>query len=222
MQAAPALSLAAGVAIAVLWPARGLPAPLRVAARVGGVLIVSFAAFRVTDFDKIPANASHDLAYMSGRISRAEHLTRFGGRAQDKYVAFSVSRLAEYLESDGQSPQIGSMSSGFRRASYVQADRVSASRFFWSMPVVSGFNAESARYGARGLLDELEARKPCVCRSPDGRLGAAPRDSATFFLTHPLLGAWLSGGYDRLAGARTTRTMSVWVKRSVAAGGVRR
>jgi hypothetical protein len=215
VQAAPALALASGVAVSILWPARRLPSRFRHAARLAGVLLVATAAWRVTDFDKIPRNALHDLAYLTGRIAREEHLSRYGGRAEDKYVALSMWRLARYIESR-TTPADRIYIFGFSPGAYVQADRVSASRFFWSRPVIVGFNAEAPGYGARGLLDELERADPAFVVLQTYDWAPPPGDSATYFLTHPLLGAWLSANYVRVR-ELDDENYEIWSKRPTVA-----
>lgn len=213
VQAAPALALSAGVAAALLWPATMPPSRWRNAARITGVLLVSFAAWRVTDFEKIPRNAAHDLAYLTGRLPRDEHLARYGGRPEDKYVALSVSRLAQYLEGRTRATDRIYIF-GFSPGAYVLAGRVSASRFFWSRPVIVGFNEDAPGYGARGLLGELEAAKPAFVVLQRHDWALPPGDSATYFLTHPMLSAWLSAGYYRLQ-ELGDENYEIWARRPV-------
>ena len=91
------------------------------------------------------------------------------------------------------------------------ARRVSASRFFWSFPVIAGFNANAPGYGPDGVLDELRAASPryVVLQLHDW---APPQlDSATFFLGHPRLGAWLRREYRRTTGPDDA-DYEVWVR----------
>ena len=122
VQAAPALALAAGVAGAIPWPATRVPVRLRPVVRMAGVLLLAIAAWRVADFAKIPRNASHDLAYLTGQASCTDHLARFGGRQDDKYIALAIARLAEYLSSCIERPT-GSTSSGSHRRLRASAAR---------------------------------------------------------------------------------------------------
>lgn len=211
VQAVPALSLAAGVAVSILWPARAVPFRARPFARAAGVLMVSVAAWRVTDFDKIPRNALHDLAYMSGRIPRSEHLARYGGRAVDKYVALSVWQLAQYLESR-TSPSDRIYVFGFSPGVYVQAQRVSASRFFWSRPVLVGFNADAPGYGVRALVEELTAAQPAFVVLQIYDWAPPPGDSATFFHSEPQLSRWLYARYERLH-ELNDENYEIWARR---------
>jgi hypothetical protein len=96
---------------------------------------------------------------------------------------------------------------GFAPAIYVQSDRVSASRFFWSRPVILEFAAETPGYGSRGLLADLETSKPAIVilQKQDWRPYAT--DSMEFFLTTPLLSRWLLTGY---ALERDTPLFAVW------------
>ena len=54
------------------------------------------------------------------------------------------------------------MSSGFSCGAYVKAERVSSSRFFWSRPVIAGFNDGVPGYGAAGVLADLQRRPPAI------------------------------------------------------------
>jgi len=199
VQANPALALAAGVAAAHLWPAAAMPARWRPLARIAAIGIVATAVWRVNDFRKIPANAAHDLAYLAGRTSREEHLMRYGGQRNDKYSALAVHRLGLYLGARTPSQDYVYIF-GFSPGAYVKADRASASRFFWSRPVLVGFNADDPAYGAAGVLEELTARSPKFVVLQKDDWEPAPDDSATFFLEHPQLGSWLRSNYTRRDG----------------------
>jgi hypothetical protein len=185
------------MAAAILWPAPLAAPRWRNLARVAGLLVLSIAAWRVTDLDKIPRNAAHDLAFMTGRISRDEHLGRYGGRAEDKYSALGVAQLADYLRVR-TTPAETIFIFGFSPGAYVKADRVSASRFFWSRPILFGFNADVPGYGASGVLDELAARSPAFVVLQNHDWAPPPNDSATYFLQHPQLGKWLLTHYRRV------------------------
>lgn len=197
VQAAPALALAAGVAAATLWPATLVPPRLRVLARTAAVLLVALAAWRVTEFSKIPKNIAHDVAYVAGRVSRDEHLARYGGRDVDKYSALGVTRLGEYLKSR-TTPTDRIYIFGFSPGAYVKAERASASRFFWSRPILVGFNAHKPGYGAEGVLDELRAHLPAYVVLQAHDWAPPPNDSVTYFSSHPLLGPWLRDQYSRV------------------------
>ena len=60
---------------------------------------------------------------------------------------------------------------GYSPGSYVYADRRSASRFFWSRPVILDFNREDPRYGVAGLRADLERNRPGVSSSCSGTTG---------------------------------------------------
>jgi len=212
VQAAPALALAAGIAAIMVWPARRASPGVRLLLRVAGLALVSIAAWRVTDFPKIPRNAAHDLAYLTGRLSREEHLARYGGRAEDKYVALAVARLGDYLRARTTAAERIYIF-GFSPGAYVKAGRVSASRFFWSRPVLVGFNAETPGYGAAGLLDELRANAPSYVVLQAHDWAPPPGDSATFFMNEPRLGEWLRGNYRRAGDfIGEDEDYDVWVK----------
>lgn len=209
VQAGPALAIAAGAAAAVLWPARAFRGRVRPAVRAAAILLVAYGVWRVNDFDKIPRNAAHDLAYMTGRITREAHLARYGGEPGAKYAALSVQRLGAYLgaRTDPSDPVY---IFGFSPGAYLAADRVSASRFFWSRPVLVGFNEGVPGYGAGGVLEDLEQRPPKYLVLQVYDWAAPPDDSATFFTTHPALGPWLRAHYERLA---PLEDYEIWVRK---------
>jgi hypothetical protein len=188
VQAPPALALAAGAAGALAW------ASFRVRGRIVVSLLLAAALSRNTTFAKVIEYTRHDLQYLSGEIDRRTYLAKFGGREGDKFSALAVNELGAYLAARTD-PQDRVFIFGFSGWSYVAARRESASRFFWSYPVISGFNAGRPGYGADGMLRELEAARPryVVLQrhdwDPDGP------DSETFALAHPAISAWLRREY---------------------------
>ncbi len=79
----------------------------------------------------------------------------------------------------------------------MQSGRRSASRFFWSRPLVVGFNEGRDRYGAAGLLADLRARRPAVVVLQTNDWQLEGTDSAAYFLGQPGLVSWLEAGYER-------------------------
>jgi hypothetical protein len=190
MQAPPALALAAGAAGALAWTS------FRARGRTAVALLLAAALSRNTTFAKVTEYTRHDLQYLSGAIDRRTYLAKFGGREGDKFSALAVHELGAYLAARTD-PQDRVFVFGFSGWSYVAARRESASRFFWSYPVISGFNAGRPGYGPEGMLRELEAARPryVVLQrhdwDPDGP------DSETFALAHPGISAWLRREYRR-------------------------
>jgi len=209
VQAAPALALSAGAAAAILWPAGSVGVRLRPLARAAGILLVAYGAWRVADFDKIPRNLSHDLAFLAGRITRDAHLERYGGEPGAKYAALSVRRLGAYLKAR-TGPSDAVYVFGFSPGAYLAAGRVSSSRFFWSRPVLVGFNETVPGYGADGVLQDLENRPPKYVVLQIHDWAAPPADSATFFASHPRLGPWLRARYQRV---EPLEDYEIWVRR---------
>lgn len=214
VQAGPALALAAGIAASVLWPATSLRRQARLAARAAAIGLVSVAAWRVNDFGKIPRNAAHDFSYMTGRISREAHLRRYGGqRDEDKYSALAVAQLGSYLEKQTD-PEDWVYIFGFSPGAYLHARRTSPSRFFWSRPVIVGFNETVAGYGPEGVFAELQARPPKYVVLQMHDWAEPPNDSASYFVRQPLLGPWLRANYRKV---EELDIYEIWV-RNVAAG----
>jgi 4-amino-4-deoxy-L-arabinose transferase-like glycosyltransferase len=190
VQAGPALALAAGVAFAQLWPR------LTSAGRVAMVLVLAIAAWRITSFEKAVDYTAYDLNYLAGHMTREQYLSRFGERASDdKYSALAIHELAQHLAADAGSRE-KVLLFGFSPDALVQAHRVSATRFFWSRPVIVGFNNGKPGYGVNGMLEELIRNRPLEVVlqrhdwDPDGP------DSASFFLGDPRLIDWLRENYE--------------------------
>jgi hypothetical protein len=190
VQAAPALALAAGVALTIVLPA--FPRVLR----WGIVLLLAVGVWRAGDdpFPKLAHNVWHDTEYVFGRIDRRTHLARYGGlREIDKYSALDNLDLGTYLGAH-TSAQDTVLVFGFSPGAYVYADRRSASRFFWSRPVILGFDREDPRWGVTGLLSDLERTRPAFVVLQKHDWSPDVQDSAPFFLADPRLSAWLRTG----------------------------
>jgi 4-amino-4-deoxy-L-arabinose transferase-like glycosyltransferase len=204
VQAAPALALAAGLAGVLVWPA------LRPMARAALAVLLAVAVLRVSDFGKPIEYMRHDLLYLSGDMGRESYLARFGGqRTEDKYSAQAVSELADYLR-NRTNPDERVFVFGFSPGAYVQAGRQSASRFFWSRPVILEFNAEQPDYGPAGLLADLEANRPVVVALQLHDWAPDVTDSAPWFMSHPNLSAWLRAHYLKDA---TLDEYAVWLRK---------
>lgn len=190
VQASPALALATGWLMAWCWQR------VRVAGRILLVAMVAFGILRVSNFDKAFASAWWDTQYLAGQIDRTTYLERFGAPASgDKYSALANEELGRWLAAETR-PGERVLVFGFSPYALVVADRASASRFYWSRPVIVDFLEGTPRYGPTGLLEELDRHAPRVVVlqrrdwDPDGP------DSATYFLNHPALAAWLSAHYE--------------------------
>lgn len=192
LQAAPALGLAAGMAAALAIP----PAP--VAARWIVVLLLTAATWRVgaDPFPKLAANVWHDTQYALGRIDRRTHLAKYGSRDVDKYSALDNRDIGDFLASH-TTPDESVFVFGYSSGAYVYADRRSASRFFWSRPVIVDFNGGDPAYGVNGLRADLEHRNPAYIVLQE-RDWPDVQNSAPFFLSQPRLAGWLRDHYHRL------------------------
>lgn len=205
VQAAPALALAAASA-AVLVRTRSLTVNLVVAA---AVLV---GVWRVNDFPKLADNTWHDTSYARGLMSRTEHLARYGDRATRKYSAQAVDELGAYMRSHS-APADSVYVFGFSSGSYVEGERRSASRFFWSRPVIVGFNDGKAGYGVSGLLDDLRRSGPSIVALQQRDWYPDVDDSAHFFMSTPPLAEWLRDSYQPVRGPEG---FDVWMKRAPA------
>lgn len=202
IQAGPALALAAAWAGTVLWTRR-------TAVNVVALLLVGYGAWRVNDFRKLAENTWHDARYVVGSTTREEHLARYGEPNVRKYSAIAVEHLATYLR-DHSTPSDRVLVFGFSPGAYVKADRVSASRFFWSRPVIAGFNEGVPGYGAAGLLADLQRQAPGVIALQQVDWLDDVDNSSHYFTTHPQLGPWLRANYTAGSGPEG---FDVWLRR---------
>lgn len=194
VQAAPALALAAGVAAALTIPR--LP---RIAAWIV-VPLIAVGAWRVGDdpFPKLAGNLWHDTSYVFGRIDRRTHLAKYGGtRSVDKFSALDNMDLGAFLASHS-TPADAVFVFGYSPGSYVYAGRRSASRFFWSRPVILDFNKDNPSYGVAGLAADLAHARPAVVALQMHDWAPDVQDSGPFFLSQPRLANWLRAGYHQV------------------------
>lgn len=209
VQAAPALALAAGWAGALLWVGAGGTgrSPVRRWVAVTMIVAAAIAVWRVNDFSKLLSNTAHDTRYALGRISPSEHLARYSD--ERKYSSLAAAELGSFMRSTTQ-PDDRVYVFGFTSAAYVYAGRVSASRFFWSRPVIVGFNSEKPGYGVGGLLQDLERTSPAVVALQRRDWAPDVQDSAQFFMATPPLADWLRSHYELRNGPDGFDT---WVRR---------
>jgi hypothetical protein len=189
LQAGAPLALAAAVAFAQVWPR------LTTTGRLVLLVVLAVGAWRITGFEKAVDYTAYDLRYLTGGMSRDDYLTRFGERASDdKYSALAVHELAQHL-AVGVPTQERVLLFGFSPGALVQAHRISATRFFWSRPIIVGFNAGKPGYGVNGMLEELSRTRPVevILQRHDWEYGP---DSASFFLGDPRLLDWLRENYE--------------------------
>ncbi|HXT28393.1 MAG TPA: hypothetical protein VN716_03915 [Vicinamibacterales bacterium] len=191
LQAAPALALAAGIGLTV-----GL-APLPRLLRAGLIALIAIGVWRAGSdpFPKLAATVWHDTQYVLGRLDRRAYLSRYGGaREADKYSALDNLDLGALLASTTSSADTVYVF-GFSAGAYVYADRRSASRFFWSRPVILDFNHEDSRYGVVGLLADLQRTEPAMVILQQHDWSPDVQDSAPFFHSQQALDGWLRGHY---------------------------
>jgi Dolichyl-phosphate-mannose-protein mannosyltransferase len=190
LQAQPALALAVGLAGVIVWRQVGATSRLALAA----ALVVGVV--RIANFDKVIDYTAHDLRFWGGRLSAEQYLARFGERASgEKYSALANRELAGWLRTHVP-PGERALVFGFSPGALVQANRQSASRFFWSRPVIVGFNEGKPGYGVQGLLQELDRTCPAVVVLQRADWDPVDPESASFFMGRPELRSWLEARYE--------------------------
>jgi hypothetical protein len=212
VQAGPALALAAAAGLVTIWRTGRAGQTIAVLLIVIGLWRVGVeapvAGLRWGGLPQLADNLAFDFDYLRGRVSRADYLSRFKGA--QKYDAAAVADLSETIaRTTGDEDRI--LVFGFAPAVYLESHRLSASRFFWSRPVILEFAADRAGYGSRGLLADLERTRPAVIALQKQDWGPGEPNSEAFFLGHPALREWLSAGYVL---DRDTPIFSVWRRRS--------
>ena len=190
LQANAPLALAAGIAAAWCWPR------MRPLWRTLTAVLLAIAVLRIANFEKVADATAYDLAHMRGEISRRQYLSRFGrADSGDKYSAEAVADLASYLREHTR-PTDRSLVFGFSPWSLVGSGRASASRFFWSRPVIIGFKADENGYGVAGLIGELDRHQPPLIVLQERDWDPDGPNSADFFLTDKQLATWLQERYE--------------------------
>ena len=202
VQVLPALALAAAWAGTVLWTRKKV-------VNYAALALVAFGIWRVNDFSRFAENVGHDAAHATGRTTREVYLARFGDRDQRKYSALAMVELGDFIRARTR-PDDRIYVFGFSGAAYLHAERASASRFFWSRPVIVNFKAPDSRYGVAGLRHDLERTQPAIVALQQRDWWPDVQNSAEFFLSTPVLAEWLSGEYERTTGPAGFDT---WIRR---------
>ena len=197
VQMNPALAMAAAAGLAPLVRGRR---PIRVACLALFVAVGLWragadrgpAGFKLAGIPGALTNVQHDVQYALGWISHSAYLARFE-RPGAKYVPASAEALSEYVRATTPGDE-SILVFGFTASVYLDANRRAASRFFWSRPVVTGFEADRPTYGAAGLLADLRRDPPSLI-ALQRRWGAGEPDPLDYFRGEPRLNAWLEAEY---------------------------
>lgn len=207
VQAFPALALAASAGFAALASYRPtlryVVAVLLLAGlwRVGSDTPVW--GLRLASLPGLVENVRFDLQYARGRIDRDTYLQRFNGKKHD---AFENERLVRYVDAT-TGPADSIFVFGFSGGSVCwKSERRSASRFFWSRPILIEFAADRPGYGSAGLLNDLRRESPAVVA-----LQKEEWRSRDFFMNNEGLRHWLEAGYVL---DHETAMFSVWRRKS--------
>jgi hypothetical protein len=210
IQANPFLALAAasGAAVAWTWIRQTFGrAPRGSIIAAVALVIVAIGVWRVNQFPKLVEQTVFDARRLTGQISRDEYLARYDD--ERKYSAIAGVKLGEYLGAHTAATDPVYVF-GFTSSAYLHARRASASRFFWSYPVIVGFQADEPGYGAPGVLADLTARPPAIVALQQQDWPDVV-DSRTFFMSTPALAGWLQRGYQHVSDG--PQGFDVWVRR---------
>jgi hypothetical protein len=204
VQATPVLGLAAAMGLAMAWRSGRLGrAAVSIALLAGlwrvGTEPTTWWQPRLGGLPSVASNAAYDFRALTGRVDAREHLARFTRDEEGgKFPTVVVADLAAKVRASTR-PEDPVLVFGFAGGGVLsQSGRVSATRFFWSRPVVVDFARDVPGYGPAGLLDELRRRPPAivVLQKRDWRLREPDvPNSIEFFMAQPDLRAWLESGY---------------------------
>jgi hypothetical protein len=209
VQAHPALAFCAA---AGLWP---VLRHARIPARAVVLVLLAAGLWKVGDepdlirlggLPEAVRNAQFDLAYARGRMDRASYLRRFQQQAETKYVPLAAEELTERVRRT-TAPDDRILVFGLAASVYLNAPRQSASRFFWSRPVVVEFGEGRRGYGSAGLLADLQRSAPALVALQKHWDEPGPEE---FFLRTPALRRWLDAGYVM---EDDSQEFSVWRRR---------
>ena len=211
VQAAPALACAAAIGGAWAMHRSAITRWLAMAVIAAGLWRVGVSPnpIRFGEMPELAANLAFDVNYLRGRMSRQDFLARFKGA--QKYDALEVDRLTSLVRTTtAESDRIFVF--GFSPGVYAFSGRESASRFFWSRPVIIEFAAARRGYGSTGLLHDLQQRPPAlVALQKQDWGGPGEPHSHDFFLANTGLRLWLESGYTRES---ESSMFSVWRRKS--------
>jgi hypothetical protein len=207
VQAAPALALAASAGFATLATSRAWVRYAVAALLLAGLWRVGSDApvwgMRLASLPGLVENVRYDLRYARGHLDRENYLSRFKGQ---KFDALEIDRLARYVRAT-TNPVDPIFVFGFSGGSVCwKSERRSASRFFWSRPILIEFAADRPGYGSAGVLSDLRRVPPAVVA-----LQKEEWRSRDFFMNDGPLRTWLEAGYTL---DHETPMFSVWRRRS--------
>jgi hypothetical protein len=168
-----------------------------------GVEPPSALGLRLGDLPGLVENLRFDVARLTGRLDTRAYLARFKGAR--KYDALANHDLVELIERTTD-PGEPILVFGFAPGVYVEAGRASASRFFWSRPVLVEFEAGRPGYGSAGLLADVRRNPPAVVALQKQDWGVT-LESHGYFHGTPALREWLTSRYTLVM---DTPVFEVW------------
>ena len=205
IQATPILALAGAAGLTAAWQARK---PFRIPTLVVALVLLwgvwrvgvggPITRPRLFGIPQSVANVADDVSYLRGFMTREDYLGRYDRGEGGKFSLLAIERLVSRVR-ELTGPSDRAFVFGFAGGGVlVKSDRQSASRFFWSRPVVLEFEAGRPGYGSAGLLADLTRVPPSVVALQKHDWGLAETttpDSIQFFMNQPQLRGWLEAGY---------------------------
>jgi hypothetical protein len=172
-----------------------------------GVDTPEIARMRLGNMPELVRNIATDVAFIRGRIDRRAYLNRFVGA--QKFPTTAVADLIDHVRATTNAAD-RILVFGFSPAVYVETGRRSASKFFWSRPVIYGFASDRPGYGPAGLLADLQTSVPTLVTLQKQDWAPDVANSADYFMHTPALRDWLTTNYDL---EQDTQYFTTWRKK---------
>ena len=147
-------------------PRHAVATGLARAATVSSCSLVAIGIWRVTPLPKAADYWWHDVRYISGDLPRTSTWRDSAGAPRATSTRHWRSTSWRTTSRRTRVRPTASWSSGSRRRRWWTAQRVSATRFFWSRPVIVGFREGEPGYGATGHAAGTRAHATLRRRAP--------------------------------------------------------
>ena len=159
-----------------------------------GLLVI--AVLRIANFEKVQTPRHTIWLTCAARSAGEQYLSRFGRADSGDRVLRRSGRGSRVLSPRAHPSGDRPLVFGFSPWALVGSGRVSASRFFWSRPVIIGFRRSRPATASQGLIGELNRYQPPLVVLQERDWDPDGPNSADFFLANHRLAAWLHDGYE--------------------------